>query len=358
MVTTQLTDASIHYVKFRRGPRTHWEALKNTLPNKVDDDTLYFIYENAENIDEGQLYLGRKLISGSGVGGSSNVFNINDLRDVYIDNESLQDKQILVFNDTTQKWENATLSEIIDTGIGVMQGATTETNGISGLVPVPTAGLTNRFLRVDGTWSPVNIPTFDAFVFSFDANNQVSLQDYNLAPVGAVPIKTQAGLQWSTAVGKLNRQIVTAAELHELEDNGMLDPDYIYMVARDNSDSSNRYDEYMVINGRVELLGVFGSVSMQDYVPYSVYNPQMRTLEAVLNDTTDPETNETIPGLVSRVAYIEASYISKSAVGNLQNLLLSPGNDNLVDQVNSNTTNIIELDERLKWQALQDDDTD
>ena len=137
-VPNLFNDPNVHYVKFMRGSVAAWEALKLT-PNKISNDTLYFIYQNAETSTDGKLYLGLKLISGVGSGSTGDI-NINDIGDVYIDNEILADKQILVYNETTEQWENTSLSTIINTAVGVMQGATASAAGISGLVPVPQAG--------------------------------------------------------------------------------------------------------------------------------------------------------------------------------------------------------------------------
>ena len=52
-----------NYVRFIRGTPTAWANLK-----VKDDDCLYFIAE--KNSNAGYLYLGDKLISGSGGGGS------------------------------------------------------------------------------------------------------------------------------------------------------------------------------------------------------------------------------------------------------------------------------------------------
>jgi len=90
-------DPNIHYVKFMRGSTAAWEILKAT-PEKISDDTLYFIYENAQTSRDGKLYLGLKLISGVGEGSTGDI-NINDIGDVNIDGETLADKQILVYND-------------------------------------------------------------------------------------------------------------------------------------------------------------------------------------------------------------------------------------------------------------------
>jgi hypothetical protein len=39
-------DPNVHYVKFMRGSVSAWETLKLT-PEKISNDTLYFIYQNA-----------------------------------------------------------------------------------------------------------------------------------------------------------------------------------------------------------------------------------------------------------------------------------------------------------------------
>ncbi|MBO7080183.1 MAG: hypothetical protein J6W64_10400 [Bacilli bacterium] len=44
------------------------------------------------------------------------------------------------------------------------------------------------------------------------------------------------------------------------------------MVANNNSESSNRYDEYMIINNTLELLGSFGEVNLTNYVTNTVFN--------------------------------------------------------------------------------------
>ena len=48
---------------------------------------------------------------------------------------------------------NKPLAEALN--VPVMRGATAETAGVSGLVPVPNAGDQLKFLRGDGTWTEV-----------------------------------------------------------------------------------------------------------------------------------------------------------------------------------------------------------
>jgi hypothetical protein len=49
---------------------------------------LYFVY--AEDSDDGELYLGEKLIAG--------LENLSSLSDIEINNENLADKQILMYD--------------------------------------------------------------------------------------------------------------------------------------------------------------------------------------------------------------------------------------------------------------------
>lgn len=331
-----------------RGSISAWETLKIT-PERISNDTLYFIYQNAETSTEGKLYLGQKLISGVGDGSFSGDININDIGDVYIDDETLADKQILVYNDTTEQWENTSLSTIINTAVGIMQGATAAADGASGLVPVPRAGDQDKFLKGNGTWSTINIPTFNSDVFSLN-NNELNLQGYGLAQVGAVPIKTNNGLEWSTGlVGTLDRQITTLEKLRN-QLNGT-DPEpisysTIYMVPNGNdSMSANKYDEYMVIGDNLELLGTFGEVNLANYVPYTVFDTTISSLEDILNDHENAQTGETDLGLVSRVTIIENNYVTKAQIGDLNTLILSDSNTTLVEEVNT-------INERLKWHNL------
>jgi hypothetical protein len=46
----------------------------------------------------------------------------------------------LVYNETTERWENVSLSTIIASTVGTFTGATANDDGAAGLVPVPHAG--------------------------------------------------------------------------------------------------------------------------------------------------------------------------------------------------------------------------
>ena len=94
-----------NYVKFLRGTPTTWAKIPDA---DKDKDTLYFIYDSDDQT-KGSLYLGNKLI-GAGNGSTTTVTDINDLANVLISN--VQDKQILVYDASAEKWVNKTPEEI------------------------------------------------------------------------------------------------------------------------------------------------------------------------------------------------------------------------------------------------------
>ena len=137
---------AVNYVKFMRGT----QALYDSLAIK-DQDTLYFVYQNA-SAETGKLYLGNKLISGSSFNPSGDI-SLNDVADILINDETLADGDLLVYDANEDKWVNASVAEALQ--VPIMIGATASSDGVAGLVPVPTAGDQLKFLRGDGTWATV-----------------------------------------------------------------------------------------------------------------------------------------------------------------------------------------------------------
>ena len=171
-----------------------------------------------------------------------------------------------------------------------------------------------------------------------------------MAAVGTVPIKTNNGIEWSQApTGTLNRQITTLEKLRAQlagTDPDPIDTNTIYMVLNGNDDnSSNKYDEYMVIGNKLELLGTFGQVNLANYVTIPTFESAINSLEDILQDTINSQTGETNLGLISRVTQIENNYVTQAQIGDLNTLILSEGNYTLVEEVNT-------ISERLKWHEL------
>ena len=92
---------AIDYVKFQRGTQSAYNRLLNL--NRIDENTLYFIYSNKG----GKLYLGNRLISGEGAGISA----LSDLTDVVI--KEVQVNSFLIQNQEGA-WTNISLNEVIN----------------------------------------------------------------------------------------------------------------------------------------------------------------------------------------------------------------------------------------------------
>ena len=85
----------VNYVKFIRCTRNYY----NNLTTK-DQDTLYFVY-NQNSTDNGFLYLGNRLISGSEEYDTGYI-SINDVKDILI-RENITDNDILLYNEGLKK---------------------------------------------------------------------------------------------------------------------------------------------------------------------------------------------------------------------------------------------------------------
>lgn len=339
-----------HYVKFMRGSIAAWENLLRT-PEQISDDTLYFIYSKAENTKEGKLYLGQKLISGSGSTATGDI-NLSELQDVVISGTPLTKTQILIYNTQTSQWENAALDEIIRTNVGVMVGATALRDGSEGLVPAPRAGDQGKFLRADGTWAePSSSLIFDSQIFYREVN-EISLNGYAEASPGSILTKTASGITWTTpSIGTLRREISTIEELRQkIQNEEELDTDTIYMVSNGNSsDSNNYYDEYMYINNKLERIGGIAA-DLTNYTTKNYFDTHVGVLRDALYGpiVVDPETQEEsrneAQGLIQRVEILELFH---DYVGNFDNLEHTEEGSTLIEEVNY-------LNEKLRWHELEE----
>ena len=245
-----------NYVKFIRGTPIAFANLSTK-----DPDTLYFIC--ADGADHGVLYLGNKLIGGVST-------TTTDFGDVVL--TAVGDKDIIAYDAGSDTWVNTDVNTIVD----VMVGATALSAGSKGLVPTPAAGDNNKFLRGDGTWSDVvaGISSFDSNLFETTSAGKITLKDFQTAPTNGVLQKTQGGsIQWVTPsslvsdlttqvntlqttvdglTGVIKRTIVPTVE--DINVNASNAEQYIYMVPNGNT-AGNLYDEYMVVNHRVEKIG-------------------------------------------------------------------------------------------------------
>lgn len=133
-----------NYVKFIRGTEKSWANLS---PEEISSDTLYFISNTGSA--SGKLYLGSKLISN---GALTSATSLKDLNDVIV-SAGIVDKSILVYDLTSGKWQDKSLIDVFLEMAEVFKGASSDTDGLAGLVPAPKAGEEDYFLKGDGTWA-------------------------------------------------------------------------------------------------------------------------------------------------------------------------------------------------------------
>lgn len=310
------------YVKFVKSTSAAFNALASKSP-----DTLYFV---SDNNTTGKLYLGAKLIGGADGGAST----LSDLADIALD--QLGDNQILVYNSTNQQWENVAANTVVS----IMTGATANTAGRSGLVPVPAAGDQNKFLRGDGTWQQV-LPNFSSVnagdILTIDDNG--ALEWDTLQSVASTNFYTKNEVDNAIAnAAFLKRRIVASTAAIDLT---AADADkYIYMVRNSNTDGNNLYNEYIVVEDqtapsgyRVELISSgTGSVDLTGYVTTGDLQTELTDLETTI-------LQEVASNYVTITQY-------DSEVGDLSQLILTQNDgDTLVDQVN-------DLTDRLTWYEL------
>ena len=299
-----------NYVKFQRGSLASYNRL-----SQKDENTLYFIYD-ANDETKGSLYLGNRLIGE--VGGSGGVNNLSELSDILIN--SAQAGDFLVLN-SEGKWIN-----------------------------IPATDVAQSILSAGGSFVAI-----DENEFKFNSvNSKLELKGYAEANIGMMPVKTNAGLSWqaapsadiNTRVGNLETDVSQAKSDLQAVDNKIAtaisnanhlryeiidnlseatETNVIYLYSNNSSDSSNIYDEYMLINGHLEILGSL-AIDLSDYVTTT-------QLETALNNKANATT---VAGLETRVGSLETSVSS-----------LNSTISTLTSNVNTLTTSVNNLETRV-----------
>ena len=119
------------YVAFVKATEALWNKME---ASQRLNNVLYFVVDGPDD-SIGKLYLGNTLIAdGNGVTDVS----VENLLDVSISN--INDGDVLMYNMSSNKWENVNLASEIGDLITVFSPASAERNGTVGLVPAPQAG--------------------------------------------------------------------------------------------------------------------------------------------------------------------------------------------------------------------------
>lgn len=289
------------YVKFLRGTPSNWAALSNA---EKDSDTLYFISESDGK--EGKLYLGPKLIAGGGSGSSAS--SLKDLEDILI-SENVDAGSFLVYDKEKEKWVNKAASQVLASVIAVMKGATADKDGEAGLVPVPTQGQQNLFLRGDATWADptVELKATVSVLIADDADKS---------------IREIARDELKTVIGTADEAFDTLGEIEEWIKNHEDTSDILKLTNKVTN------LENVVSNGIPGKDGEIETPSLVQQV--GDLTESFKKLNETVNGTDDDPTS----GLV----YVTSDLKTKV--------------ETLTETVTEHTKEISEIQEKLRWQDL------
>lgn len=294
------------YVKFVRGTVTAWNQLR--AASQVYDDTLYFIYESAD-ATTGSLYLGTKLIGGTGSGGAN---SLADLTDVIV--SEISNKNILIYSGGS--WINGTIEDIINLNTSTLEIDSTGAITIAGFTQAEVGTIPQKDSSGKITWvAPGNLSEIT------NINNQLQ-NIYNKEEVNNL----------IASVNHLSYKKV--GSLEEVNKDATDASRYIYLVPTGNL-SGNLYDEYMVIDNQLEPVGSW-EVNLNDYITND-------ELTAVLGNYITTDIFNTKVGKIE--TSINTLIEFKNKVGDLSTLNTYNENSTLVEQVNY-------LTEKLTWKEI------
>ena len=324
---------AINFVKFNRGSAEAYQSLVSR--NRVDLDTLYFLYDKNNPNAGGDLYLGYTLISGNGSGSSSGVSNLRELADVGLVG-TLRDGMILQYNVMRNKWVNVSIKDAIEASGASLDGANVTVE------PTLQEGETvGQYLTsiVDPKEGDIAVITGQPYVY--DGSDWVSLTDSSvLSRISA--LETQVS-SLQTAIqnvrSEIDTKIANANHLtyRPLEAGQTLDDintdvadisRTIFLVPNGTGVQGNIYDEYMYINNQFEKLGNWTS-DLSGYV-------------------TTQDFNTSVTNLQNQINGLSGTYVTltkyNSEVGDISDLLAATGKNSttVIDE-------LVDVYERLQW---------
>lgn len=307
--------ATVNYVKFQRGTVQAYENLKTA--SKLDNNTLYFIYD-ASNTDDGRLYIGSRAIGG----GLNGEITLDSLSDVIVTEakansflvkdangnwqaKSLQDVVELIENNSNfvPQVDNKS-TEIVDDKIQLKNfnqgyykyvpatkndnGEVTEPSSYTFVEGAFIAGLEPRVIEKEGVlelaWYEPSTETAEGVSSKIESlsksldevkdslNDKVNSKDVYTKDETDTAIKAAI-----VDADHLRRTIVNSKEDIDVSANDA--GKFIYMVPNDNGTDENKYDEYVVINSKLEKVGSW-AVDLSDYVK----STELQALQTVVDE--------------------------------------------------------------------------
>lgn len=319
-----------NYVKFQRGSEQAYKKL--SIKNQ---DTLYFVYDPVDSA-KAKLYLGDKLLSGVGEG--TGVTSLAELKEVVI-NGVPSAGSFLVCN-SEGKWVNTSLEDVI-----ALIGAEPSLN-----IKVDTKAFTFNPTEVDGS-------------------NRLELKGFSAAENGTIAFKgTDGTLNWGTpqiitnitgrledAEEELNNFTSNLESIVQEKIAGLnhltfqkvddlsqaVNNNTVYLIPNPSVTVKNEYLEYLVLDGKPELLGNLntGEVSLDNYA----------TIEALQSVASNLNTvSEKVGTLETNYAAINEKVLGLNAVvGDITQLnnYNAEAPQTIIEELNN-------INERLRWEEI------
>lgn len=281
---------NINYVKFQRGTLKAYNAQVNN--GTIDNNTLYFVYQNAAST-QGQLYLGKKLISDAGSDTTANT--LEALTDVLA---SKAEAGSFLVKNADGKWEATTVVDVAAL--------------IAGQLQINVNEKAFEFVAVDGENPQLNLKGFNNAIAGSYAkvSDDGSLKwikpdkdiDVIAQEVGTLT-ETVNGLDTVIANKIAEANHLTYKKVGSLDE--VTETNTIYLVPKEGAEN-DAYSEYMFIDNKVEHLGTFGGGDLSGYAKTS----DLQAVEAKLVDYTLLTTfNSTVGTLTNLTDYSEGTNI-------------------------------------------------
>ena len=338
---------TINYVKFQRGVQSAYDRLKSS--NRLDANTLYFIY-NDPNDEEagGLLYLGERLIGGTNVNA---ITSLTDLSDIEVTDITMVDGMLLQYHIQDGKWYPTSLSDI---GIssedlpkvysGGKQASEDDADVINRLDASP---LTQDIVFVDGVPYIFNGDDWVKLIGT-DMEDRVQNLETKVGTLETRMSDVAGDIQNAIAAANHLTYTVVDGELPVITGDTTSLENIIYLKRNNSEDTAasgeDLYDEYIFVpdTGDFEKLGSWG-VNLNNYATVA-------TVDALDSRVGDLESD--VRDLTTAISSISSTYVLQSVynaeVGDIQDLLTNTGkaSTTLVNE-------IIELQDAVKWTDIE-----
>ena len=327
-----------NYVKFLRGT----VASYNRLAVK-DENTLYFVYQDGDDT-KGRLYLGNRLISGD-IGGEG-VNTLAELTDVIITGADAG--SFLVLN-SDGKWVATSASDVAQT--------------------ILEAG--GNFISIDENEFQFN-PT----------SGKLELNGYSNAANSTMLVKTNEGISWQnvpndysseistleskvavletdfqTVDDKINTAIANTTHLtYQVIDNlnKATKDNTIYLYLNDLDDTSNKYNEFMLVDGQLEQIGSL-DIDLSNYVTTDYLNTKLTDkVDTITFDTTTQNITSDIETINTTLEGLDDIYVTKNQFTITVGDLTSLNQYNNLGTTASIADNLEDIYSRLIWQEIHE----